>query len=87
MNLIMTRLAPQSWLSRIVMTVGIVYACYAALSTAGGVIAIRLISGICGAGTWPGMAYYVSLWYPSHRTARRIDTTLLLPRSLLVWLA
>lgn len=72
MNLIMTRLAPQSWLSRIVMTVGIVYACYAALSTAGGVIAIRLISGICGAGTWPGMAYYISLWYPSHRTARRI---------------
>lgn len=72
MNLAMTRLAPQAWLSRIVITVGLVYACYAALSNAGGVIAIRLISGICGAGTWPGLAYYISLWYPSHRTARRI---------------
>lgn len=71
-NLVMTRVAPQAWLSRIVISVGIVYACYAALSNAGGVIAIRLISGICGAGTWPGMAYYISLWYPVHRTARRI---------------
>lgn len=72
MNLLMTRIAPQAWLSRIVISVGLVYACYGALSSAGGVIAIRLISGICGAGTWPGMAYYVTLWYPSHRTARRI---------------
>lgn len=72
MNLLMTRLAPQTWLSRIVMSVGIVYICYTALTNAGGVIAIRLISGLCGAGTWPGMAYYVSLWYPAHRTARRI---------------
>ncbi|ODQ65830.1 vitamin H transporter 1 [Nadsonia fulvescens var. elongata DSM 6958] len=71
-NLIMTRVAPQAWLSRIVMTVGLVYGCYAALSSADGVIAIRFISGMCGAGTWPGMAYYVSLWYPPHRTARRI---------------
>lgn len=72
MNLLMTKLAPQAWLSRIVMTVGIVYACYASLSSSGGLIAVRLIAGICGAGTWPGMAYYISLWYPSHRTARRI---------------
>lgn len=71
-NLVMTRVAPQAWLSRIVISVGLVYTCYTALSSAGGVIAIRLISGICGAGTWPGMAYYISLWYPSHRTARRI---------------
>lgn len=71
-NLVMTRVAPQAWLSRIVISVGVVYTCYAALSSPGGLIAVRLISGICGAGTWPGLAYYVSLWYPSHRTARRI---------------
>lgn len=72
MNLIMTRVAPQAWLSRIVVSVGIVYACYAAVVNAGGLIAIRLITGICTAGAWPGMAYYISLWYPAHRTARRI---------------
>lgn len=72
MNIIMTKLAPQAWLSRIVMSVGLVYACYAALDSAGGIIAIRLISGICGAGTWPGMSYYISLWYHPQRMTRRV---------------
>ncbi|CAN6664197.1 hypothetical protein TRVA0_035S01508 [Trichomonascus vanleenenianus] len=72
MNLIMTRVAAQAWLSRIVVTVGIVYTFYAALTNAGGLIVLRLMTGLATAGAWPGMAYYISLWYPGHRTARRI---------------
>lgn len=72
MNLIMTRVSPQSWLARIVITVGLVYTCYHVLSTNKGVIAIRFISGMVGAGTWPGLSYYVSLWYPNERLTRRI---------------
>lgn len=72
MNLIMTRTSPQVWLSRIITGVGIVYICYAALTNAQGLIAIRFITGFADAGTWPGLSYYISLWYPSHRTARRI---------------
>lgn len=72
MNIAMTRLAPQVWLSRIVITVGVVYTCYTTLSSPGGLIAIRLISGIVGAGTWPGMSYYISLFYPPHRMTKRI---------------
>ncbi|GMG21735.1 unnamed protein product [Ambrosiozyma monospora] len=53
MNLIMTKLSPQVWLSRIVITVGLVYTCYAALTNAKGIMAIRFMSGMCGAGTWP----------------------------------
>ncbi|KAF8001884.1 hypothetical protein HF325_002849 [Metschnikowia pulcherrima] len=72
MNLIMTRVSPQSWLARIVVSVGLVYACYIALESAGALIAVRFISGVVGAGTWPGMSYYVSLWYPNDRLTRRI---------------
>ncbi|CCG20620.1 membrane transporter [Candida orthopsilosis Co 90-125] len=72
MNLIMTKVSPQSWLARIVITVGLVYTCYCALDSAGGLIAVRFISGVVGAGTWPGMSYYVSLWYPNDRATRRI---------------
>lgn len=72
MNLLMTRLPPQVWLARTIVSVGLVYSCYTAVKSGGGLIALRLISGICGAGIWPGMAYYISLWYPTHRTARRI---------------
>ncbi|CDR41318.1 CYFA0S07e00650g1_1 [Cyberlindnera fabianii] len=72
MNMIMTKLAPQAWLSRIVISVGLVYTCYAALQNPAGIIVIRFISGVCGAGTWPGMSYYISLWYPPQRMTRRI---------------
>lgn len=72
MNILMTRLSPQIWLSRVVMSVGIVYLCYSALNNARGIMAIRFMSGFCGAGTWPGMSYYISLWYPNHRSAKRI---------------
>lgn len=71
-NLIMTKVSPQSWLARIVITVGVVYTCYHALSSPGALIACRFISGVVGAGTWPGMSYYVSLWYPNERLTRRI---------------
>lgn len=72
MNLIMTKVSPQTWLSRIVITVGLVYSCYTALSNNRGLMAVRFISGTVGAGTWPGLAYYVSLWYPNERSTRRI---------------
>lgn len=72
MNLIMTRVSPQSWLARIVITVGVVYSCYHALDSSRGLMAIRFISGVVGAGTWPGLSYYVSLWYPNERLTRRI---------------
>ncbi len=72
MNLLMTKLSPQIWLCRMVMGVGICYACYAALTNASGLLAITFMTGFAGAGCWPGLTYYVSLWYPEHRTARRI---------------
>ena len=43
MNLIMTKVSPQTWLARIVITVGLVYTCYHVLHNAGGVIAVRFL--------------------------------------------
>lgn len=72
MNLAMTKLSPKVWLCRIVIGVGICYACFAALRNASGLLAIAFMTGFAGAGSWPGLTYYVSLWYPEHRTAKRI---------------
>ena len=72
MNLVMTRVSPQSWLARIAITVGVVYACYAKLSSAGALIACRFMSGMVGAGTWPGMSSHICLWYPNDRLTRRV---------------
>ncbi|RCK58905.1 Vitamin H transporter 1 [Candida viswanathii] len=72
MNLIMTKVAPQAWLARIVITVGLVYCFYHILNNAPGLIVIRVVSGVVGAGIWPGMSYYISLWYPNEIMTRRV---------------
>lgn len=72
MNLIMSVVAPHTWMSRIETSIGLVYACYTAVNNSSGLIAIRFFTGMATAGIWPGMAYYISMWYPPHRAAARI---------------
>ncbi|GAB7350010.1 hypothetical protein MBLNU459_g0685t2 [Dothideomycetes sp. NU459] len=58
-NLIMSKLSPHVWMSRIVISVGIIGL-------------LRLLLGVVIAGMWPGMSYYLSLYYPPSRCAKRI---------------
>ncbi|RPB13422.1 MFS general substrate transporter [Morchella conica CCBAS932] len=71
-NLIMTRLSPHVWMSRIVIGVGVVGCCHAALNAVWNFYLLRLLLGIVIAGMWPGMAYYLTLFYPPSRTGKRI---------------
>ena len=71
-NLIMTRLSPRIWMSRIVIAVGIIGSCMAAMKAAWSLYLLRLLLGIVIAGMWPGMAYYLTLFYPPSRTGKRI---------------
>ncbi|KAI5811748.1 major facilitator superfamily domain-containing protein [Peziza echinospora] len=71
-NLIMTRLSPHLWMGRVAIGVGIVGVCHIALDAAWNFYLLRLILGIVIAGMWPGMAYYLTLFYPPDRTGKRI---------------
>ena len=71
-NLIMTKLSPRIWMSRIVVAVGIIGSCMAAMKAAWSFYLLRLLLGIVIAGMWPGMAYYLTLFYPPSRTGKRI---------------
>ncbi|RPB21276.1 MFS general substrate transporter [Terfezia boudieri ATCC MYA-4762] len=71
-NLIMTRLSPHVWMSRVVLGVGIVGTCHAALTHAWNFYLIRVLLGIVIAGMWPGMAYFLTLFYPPSKTGKRI---------------
>ncbi|KAK2780644.1 hypothetical protein FQN53_001068 [Emmonsiellopsis sp. PD_33] len=71
-NLVMTRLSPRVWMSRIVICVGIIGCCFAAVKAAWSLYLLRLLLGIVIAGMWPGMAYYLTLFYPPSRTGKRI---------------
>ncbi|KAL4881687.1 major facilitator superfamily domain-containing protein [Aspergillus karnatakaensis] len=71
-NLIMTKLSPHVWMSRIVIGVGVIGSCMAAMKAAWSLYLLRLLLGIVIAGMWPGMAYYLTLFYPPSRTGKRI---------------
>jgi MFS family permease len=71
-NLVMTRLGPRVWMARIVFAVGIIGACFAAIKAAWSLYLLRFLLGVVIAGMWPGMAYYLTLFYPPSRTGKRI---------------
>ncbi|KAF2273085.1 high affinity nicotinic acid plasma membrane permease-like protein [Westerdykella ornata] len=71
-NLVMSRLSPHVWMSRIVTGVGIIGMCLTAMKAAWSFYLLRLLLGIVIAGMWPGMSYYLTLFYPPSRTGKRI---------------
>lgn len=71
-NLVMSRIRPHVWIARIQMSIGIVAACHAALNSVWSFYLLRFLLGACEAGVWPGMTYYLTLWYPTSRIAHRI---------------
>jgi len=71
-NLVMTRVSPHAWMSRIVTCVGIIGMCLTAMKAAWSLYLLRLLLGIVIAGMWPGMSYYLTLFYPPSRTGKRI---------------
>ncbi|KAH7337920.1 high affinity nicotinic acid plasma membrane permease-like protein [Pyrenochaeta sp. MPI-SDFR-AT-0127] len=71
-NLIMSRVSPHAWMSRIVTCVGIIGMCLTAMKAAWSFYLLRLLLGIVIAGMWPGMSYYLTLFYPPSRTGKRI---------------
>ena len=71
-NLLMTRLSPRIWMARIVFSIGIIGLCFAFIQAAWSLYLLRFLLGVAAAGLWPGMAYYLTLFYPPSRTGKRI---------------
>lgn len=71
-NLVMSKLSPRIWMARIVFATGLVGACFAAVQDAWSLKLLRFLLGLVIAGMWPGMAYYLTLFYPPSRTGKRI---------------
>ncbi|ROV98539.1 hypothetical protein VSDG_04208 [Cytospora chrysosperma] len=71
-SLIMSKLGPRIWMARIVFAVGAIGMCFAAVQAAWSVKFLRFLLGFVIAGMWPGMSYYLTLFYPPTRTGKRI---------------
>ncbi|KAK8005439.1 hypothetical protein PG990_011476 [Apiospora arundinis] len=71
-NLVMSRLSPRVWMARIVFAVGVIGMCFTAVKSAWSLKLLRFLLGVVIAGMWPGMSYYLTLFYPPSRTGKRI---------------
>src|SRR5476649_1756159 len=71
-NLILHRVGARLWLSRIMVTWGLVSAATAFVSSAPIYYAARFALGIAEAGFFPGVIFYLTYWYPSSARARSI---------------
>lgn len=71
-NLIMSKLSPRVWMARIVFATSLVGACFTGVQSAWSLKFLRFLLGLVIAGMWPGMAFYLTLFYPPSRTAKRI---------------
>jgi MFS family permease len=69
-NLILYRVGARIWLSRIMITWGIVAACMSLINSAESFYVLRFLLGITEAGFFPGIILYLTLWFPKNARAQ-----------------
>lgn len=71
-NLAMSKLEPSVWLARIVISVGVIGTAMVGMRSAASYYVLRLLLGAVEAGMWPGMSFFLTLFYPPQRMAKRV---------------
>src|SRR6266536_187031 len=71
-NIILERVGARLWISRIMITWGLISASLMFVRTPAAFYLLRFLLGVAEAGFFPGVIYYLSLWYPTAHRARAI---------------
>lgn len=66
-NIILHRVGARVWISRIMVTWGVLSAGMMFVTTPTSFYVMRFLLGIAEAGFFPGIILYLTYWYPSHR--------------------
>ncbi len=89
-NIFLERVGARIWIARIMISWGIVSAAFAFIPSISRVTglshesvfyALRLLLGACEAGFFPGIIFYLTLWFPAVYRARVISFFMLAIRS------
>jgi ACS family tartrate transporter-like MFS transporter len=72
-NLLLLRFGPKRWLARIMLTWGLLAAAMMFVRTPWQFYFLRLLLGIAEAGFFPGVIYYLTLWFPARMRARAVS--------------
>ncbi|KAH9919549.1 MFS general substrate transporter [Fomitopsis serialis] len=71
-NLVLKKFRPSRWLSGTMVVWGIVMTLMGIVKTYPQLVGVRICLGIAEAGLFPGVVYYMTLWYPRHMLQFRI---------------
>lgn len=69
-NLLLARIGARRWIARIMLTWGLVSGATAFVRGESGFIAMRFLLGLAEAGFFPGIIYFLTLWFPDGYRAR-----------------
>ena len=72
-NLLLLRFGPKRWLARIMLTWGLLAVAMMLVRKPAEFYALRLALGIAEAGFFPGVIYYLTLWFPLEARARAVS--------------
>ncbi|MFA1285658.1 MFS transporter [Citrobacter telavivensis] len=76
-NLLMQRFGPRFWIARIMVTWAVLSAGMIFVSTPTQFYVLRFLLGVAEAGFFPGIVFYLTLWFPSWRSARTLGLFIL----------
>lgn len=72
-NLLLLRFGAKRWITRIMLTWGLLAAAMLLVRTPWQFYSVRLLLGIAEAGFFPGVIYYLTLWFPAEMRARAVS--------------
>jgi MFS transporter, ACS family, tartrate transporter len=72
-NLLLLRFGAKRWLARIMLTWGLLAAAMMFVRTPWQFYGVRLLLGMAEAGFFPGVIYYLTLWFPAKMRARAVS--------------
>jgi ACS family tartrate transporter-like MFS transporter len=72
-NLLLLRFGAKRWLARIMFTWGLLAAAMMFVRTPLEFNIVRFLLGMAEAGFYPGIIYYLTLWFPAHMRARAVS--------------
>ncbi|KZT26010.1 MFS general substrate transporter [Neolentinus lepideus HHB14362 ss-1] len=71
-NLVLKKFRPSRWLPGITITWGIIMTLMGLVKTYQQLVGVRVCLGVAEAGLFPGVVYYLTLWYPRHMLQYRV---------------
>jgi ACS family tartrate transporter-like MFS transporter len=73
-NLFLERFGARKWIARIMFTWGLLSGCMAFITGENSFYAVRVLLGIAEAGFFPGIIFFITLWFPAAYRARIIGS-------------